>query len=383
MKVLFLAWRELDHPLAGGSEVLIDHLAGGLVERGHEVALLCGGPVGARPYRTVDAGGTYSQYLRAPLHYARHFRGYDLAVDVCNGIPFFAPVWRRGASLCFVNHVHTAQWDLWFNRSLAAFGRWTERRAVPRVYRDRMFVAVSPSTAGALEANGVTPEQIRIVPNGMNPPDGSVPRAREPLFVALGRLVPHKRIDLLLDMWARVHPVVGGRLVIVGDGPERARLESAAGPAVHFAGRVSAADKERLLGAAWALVHPSLLEGWGLVVMEAAVHGTPTLGFDVPGVRDSVVHGRTGLLASSEDAFVWNWLALAADPRRRRTLGHQARTRAALFSWKATADRFEVVAMEAVEHHQTGQWSPRILPAPAPVPVGTVPVAGLPVAGGR
>ena len=191
MKVLFLAWRELDHPLAGGSEVLIDHLASGLVERGHEVALLCGGPVGARPYPTVDAGGTYSQYLRAPLQYARHFRGFDLTVDVCNGIPFFVPLWRRGASLCFVNHVHTAQWDLWFNRPLAAFGRWTERRVVPRLYRDRMFVAVSPSTASALEANGVTPEQIRIVPNGMNPPDRSVPRARAPLFVAVGRLVPH------------------------------------------------------------------------------------------------------------------------------------------------------------------------------------------------
>jgi glycosyltransferase involved in cell wall biosynthesis len=377
MKVLFLAWRELDHPLAGGSEVLIDQLASGLVERGHQVSLLCGGPVGTRPYRTMDAGGTYSQYIRAPFHYARHFRDHDVVIDVANGIPFFAPTWRSGASLCFVNHVHTAQWDLWFSKPMAAFGRFTERRLVPLVYRNRMFVAVSPSTAAALEAHGVRPEQIRIVPNGMNAPDTTAPTAPEPLFVAVGRLVPHKRVDLLLRAWDRVRPNVGGRLVIVGDGPERARLESLAGPGVHFAGRVTTAEKERLLGAAWALMHPSLLEGWGLVVMEAAVHGTPTLGFDVPGVRDSVVDGRTGLLAATEDAFVWNWQALAGDPKRRDALGRAAKSRAALFSWKATADRFEVVAMEAVEHHRSGEWAPRVVPAPAPLPVvGTVPVAG-------
>lgn len=377
MKVLFLAWRELDHELAGGSEVLIDKLASGLVDRGHEVALLCGGPVGPRPYRTMNAGGTYTQYLRAPFHYARHFRRYDLAVDVANGIPFFAPAWRSGASLCFVNHVHTEQWGLWFSRSVAAFGRWTERRLTPLAYRNRMFVAVSPSTASALEANGVHPEQIRIVPNGMSPPERATPTSPEPLFVAVGRLVPHKRVDLLLGIWDRVRTQVGGRLVIVGDGPERARLEATAGPGVHFAGHVSHVEKERLLGAAWALVHPSLLEGWGLVVLEAAGHGTPTLAFDVPGVRDSVVHGSTGLLADSEDAFVWNWLALASDARRRGALGRQAQARARLFSWKATADRFEVVALEAVEHHRSGEWAPRIVPSPAPaMTAGAMPVAG-------
>jgi glycosyltransferase involved in cell wall biosynthesis len=211
----------------------------------------------------------------------------------------------------------------------------------------------------------------------MNPPAITAPTSREPLFVAVGRLVPHKRVDLLLDMWDRVHPLVGGRLVIVGDGPERARLEALAGPGVHFAGRVPGEAKERLLGAAWALVHPSLLEGWGLVVMEAAVHGTPTLAFDVPGVRDSVVHGRTGLLAGSADEFEQPWLALAADRRRREALGQRAKERAALFSSKATADRFEVVALEAVAHHRSGEWAPAIVPAPAPaLRVGAVPAVG-------
>ena len=58
MRVLFLTWRDLAHPQAGGSEVLVDRLACGLLERGHEPAVLCGGPVAPRPYPILDAGGT-------------------------------------------------------------------------------------------------------------------------------------------------------------------------------------------------------------------------------------------------------------------------------------------------------------------------------------
>ena len=98
MRVLFLAWRDLAHPQAGGSEVLVDRLARGLIDRGHDAAVLCGGPVGARSYPVVDAGGTYSQYLRVPFAYHRHFSDVDLVVDVENGIPFFSPLWRRDRS---------------------------------------------------------------------------------------------------------------------------------------------------------------------------------------------------------------------------------------------------------------------------------------------
>jgi glycosyltransferase involved in cell wall biosynthesis len=92
--------------------------------------------------------------------------------------------------------------------------------------------------------------------NGVAPAGGPVPRSPEPLFLALGRLAEYKRIDLLLRLWDRVHPVIGGRLVIAGDGPERGYLESLAGPGVTFTGRVSEAEKHRLLGSAWLLVHP-------------------------------------------------------------------------------------------------------------------------------
>src|SRR4051812_9324858 len=146
MKILFCAWRDLANPLAGGSEVLIDRLAGGLTERGHDVTLLCAGPTATREYSVVESGSTYSQYLRAPFHYLSQFRDADLVVDVANGMSFFAPMWRRKPSICFVNHVHTEQWAAWFPRPVATVARNVERRLMPMAYRNHLFVAVSPST---------------------------------------------------------------------------------------------------------------------------------------------------------------------------------------------------------------------------------------------
>ena len=105
--ILFVAWRDLANRRAGGSEVLVDQLATGILARGHEVTLLCGGPVAERPYHVMRNGGTYSQFLRAPVAYLRNFRNADLIVEVCNGMPFLAPLWSRRPVLCLVNHVHT------------------------------------------------------------------------------------------------------------------------------------------------------------------------------------------------------------------------------------------------------------------------------------
>src|SRR5689334_1261648 len=135
MKIVFVTWRDTPHPRAGGAEVLIDRLARGLQDRGHEVAVLCGGPVGTHPYRAVANGGTYSQYLTAPLRYARHFRDADLVVDTINGMPFFSPLWRHKPRLALVTHVHTDQWKQYFPTPVATVARWVESRGMREVYR--------------------------------------------------------------------------------------------------------------------------------------------------------------------------------------------------------------------------------------------------------
>lgn len=356
LRFLFLAWRDLAHPLAGGSEVLVDRLAAGLVERGHHVTLLCGGPAGEHAYRVTSTGGTYGHYLRSPLHYLTHSRDFDLVIDVINGMPYFSPMWRRRPTLCLVNHIHRDQWGLWFPRPLAAIGRYAETRVMPRIYRSQVFMAVSRSTAEALQSLGVAPERIGIVHNGVDSVRHQPAKSADPLFVAIGRLVPHKRFDLLLSMWERVRPLTGGRLVIVGEGPEMGRLRALAGPDVSLPGWISPPEKDGLLDAAWLLVHPAMFEGWGLVVMEAAVRQTPTLAFDAPGLRDSVAAGETGMLARSEDEMVRAWVGLSTDQATRDRLGAAARVRSQRFSWDASVDAFlelagTTIAGEAPRRH--------------------------------
>jgi glycosyltransferase involved in cell wall biosynthesis len=358
--VAFLAGRDLANPHAGGSELLVDRLAGGLAARGHDVVLLCGGPVGGgRPYRVVRNGGAYSQFLTAPLTGRRALRDCDLLVEVCNGLPYLAPLWLPGRpAICLVNHVHSDLWPIRFPKPVAAAGRFAETFLMPRAHRRNLFVTVSPSTASALEDIGVARERIRVITNGVEDVAAAVtPKPAEPLFLALGRLADYKRIDLLLRLWDRVRPVTGGTLVIAGDGPERPRLEPLAGPGVRFAGRVDEAEKHRLLCAAWLLLHPAQVEGWGLVVTEAAIRRTPTIGFNVPGLRDSVHHGRTGLLTGTESGFASAWASLALDRPRRTAMGRAARRRALELGWPQTVDRFAAVVEEAL-HRGAGPGGP-------------------------
>ncbi|MBO1336847.1 glycosyltransferase family 4 protein [Streptomyces sp. VRA16 Mangrove soil] len=355
-RIVFLAHRDLGNPAAGGSELLVDRLADGLTRLGHQVTLLCGGPAAFRDYRVVSAGGPAGHYLRARSAFARQVGAdCDLLVEVCNGMPYLAPLWHRGPTLCLVNHVHTELWRMRLRGPLAPaahLGRRLEHWALSGAQRGNLLVAVSPSTANALHAIGVDPARIRLVPNGVAEPGPRADRSPEPLFLAMGRLVEYKRIDLLLRLWERVRPVTGGRLVIVGDGPEEPRLRHLAGPGVEFTGHVSEAVKHRLLCEAWLLLHPSAVEGWGLVITEAAARGTPAVGFDVPGVRDSVEDGVTGLLAGGPSSFAAAWCTLALSTHRRELMGKAAEERAAGYRWARTVRQFRAVAAEAVRGRQ-------------------------------
>jgi glycosyltransferase involved in cell wall biosynthesis len=351
---VFLARRDLANPAAGGSELLVDRLAQGLTESGHQVTLLCGGPAVPRDYRVVSAGGDAGHFLRAKRAFARQVGECDLLVEVCNGMPYVAPLWHRGPTLCLVNHVHSDLWGLRYPSPVAGLGRRLEHWALAGAHRRNLIVAMSGSTATALHGIGVSRERIRVVHSGVEEPGLMLSKSPQPLFVAIGRLVEYKRIDLLLRLWERVRPVTGGRLVIIGDGPERARLQAMAGDGVIFTGRISEAAKHRLLCEAWLLLHPSLVEGWGLVVTEAAARHTPAIGFDIPGLRDSVTDGVTGVLASGESSFAAAWCTLSLNRERRTAFGQAAAQHATQFRWRHTVRQFRTIATEACHTNTAG-----------------------------
>jgi glycosyltransferase involved in cell wall biosynthesis len=151
-----------------------------------------------------------------------------------------------------------------------------------------------------------------------------------------------KRFDRLLDQMLVVRRAVPDvTLTLVGDGPERARLDEwvalhDASSWVHFAGRVSRDDLRDLYRRAWVVASASLAEGWGLALTEAAGCGTPAVATDIAGHRCSVIDGSTGLLASVDD-LATPLVTVLTDTERRRELSHQAEARARSLTWDALA----------------------------------------------
>ncbi len=234
--------------------------------------------------------------------------------------------------------------------------------------RPSAYVAVSRFTASIAATAGVPRERIAIVENGaatsprpadwherlerlgLTNRDGTV----VPFFLTVARLVePHKGQDVVIralpPLVAR-YPHV--RYVIAGEGPLRRSFQRIARTAgversVVFAGHIDDATKSALLAGCRALVMPSRearaaaqFEGFGIVYLEAALSGRPSIGGAAGGAPEVVVDGDTGLLVDPQNcvALVEAMMRLADDPWLADKLGERAQRRAATFTWARAAD---------------------------------------------
>jgi glycosyltransferase involved in cell wall biosynthesis len=178
-------------------------------------------------------------------------------------------------------------------------------------------------------------------------------RSSSPTLVSLGRLVPHKQVEMAIDVVRDLRPSFPDiHLHIAGDGywkPDLVRHAETSGVADHvtFHGFVDDETKQRLLATSWVTVMPSIKEGWGLTIMESALHETPTVAFRFAGgPRDSIRDGETGLLADDYPGLRDAVAGLLADQARRNRMGKDARAYAETFSWtdtgRAVADLLEL-----------------------------------------
>ena len=359
LSVLMLNWRDSTNPEGGGSERYVEEVAAGLTSLGHSVTIMCARHPNAPANEVrggvafVRRGGKLSVYLHALAHVARRGGEFDVVVDVQNGVPFLSPLVRRRPVLVLVHHVHREQWPIVYPVPIAAFGWWLESWLAPRVYSRAPYVAVSSSTRDELARLGVHPDRVSVVHNGAEWVPASH-RSRTavdtpgPRLVVVSRLVPHKQVEHAIDAVVALqatYPTLS--LDIVGDGWWRDRLERyAAGhgvaDAVTFHGHLPELEKGSVLSAADLLVLPSVKEGWGLVVIEAAGYAVPAVAYTAAGgVSESIVHGQTGMLAEDHADLVAAIKALLDDPATMERMGAAAEERARTFSWDATVAGFE------------------------------------------
>jgi glycosyltransferase involved in cell wall biosynthesis len=364
-RVSMLAWRDLDDPEAGGSEVHASTVAQYWAEAGLEVTMRTSFAAGKPQmswrdgYRVIRKAGRYMVFPRAAFSEMMGWHGgRDGLVEIWNGMPFFSPMWARTPHITFLHHIHGVMWDMTLPPRLARAGRFIESRVAPPAYHWTPIVTLSESSKHELvEELHFKSSRVTVVPPGIDQrfsPGGT--RAGHPLVVAVGRLVPVKRFDLLIDALVEVKQRLPElRAVIVGEGYERESLEARlretrADDWISLSGHLTDQELVELYRSAWVIASASAREGWGMTLSEAAACGTPAVATRIAGHLDAVAEGQSGLLTGEgrEDLSAALARVLGDDDLRTR-LSAGAREQAARYTWGATAlGTLDVLAREAI-----------------------------------
>jgi glycosyltransferase involved in cell wall biosynthesis len=158
---------------------------------------------------------------------------------------------------------------------------------------------------------------------------------QETVVVYLGRLAVEKNIETLLNAWQQLPGDRGCRLLVIGDGPLRQRLERAAGAKAVFVGYRHGEELADMVAAGDLLAFPSLTDTFGNVMLEAMASGLSVVGFDAPGPKDVIADGQTGRLVReiTAAALARSLAELAKQPELLREMGRKARNYAEHQSW--------------------------------------------------
>ena len=356
MKLLVFNWKDLDHPAAGGAEVFTERILAELVRRGHEVRYFVAAVEG-RPdrewrdgYEIIRRGSRLGVYREARKYWHAGGRQWaDIVLDEINTRPFLTP--RYVEEVPILALVHQLAREIWryempFPASVA--GRYYFEAHWLRAYRDVPTITDGPSSARSLEGYGL--RNVEPVPMGADPihrPD--VPKEAVPTVVFLGRLAAMKRpMDAVRAFQRLGERRPDAQMWVMGDGPMKAKLQSLGVDHVDVLGRVSAEEREDRLARAHVLLATSVREGWGLNVSEAAACGTPTIGYAVPGLEDSVP-ASGGALVPPETGALGDALCRFFDG------GLVLEPRISTVPWSVTTDAVESRLTDLLEHWQAAK----------------------------
>ncbi|MGQ9602699.1 MAG: glycosyltransferase family 4 protein [bacterium] len=370
--ILFVNWRDIANPEAGGAEIHLHEISRRMASMGHRVTVLASFFSGADGEEVIDGvriirrGGKFTFNWHVPLVIRQLVRKehFDVVVDDVNKIPFYTPLYVRKPLLAISHHLFARTIFLETAFPLALYV-YASELLIPIVYRNTRIVAVSRSTKQDLVSRGIPSSNISVIHNAVDHsrynPDFSK-KSPKPLVAYLGRIKRYKRVDVLLKAFkAVVSELKDARLAIAGSGDFLEDLKKLAfklgiSDYIEFLGFVSEETKIELLCKAHVVVNTSSKEGWGVTVIEANACGTPVIASDVPGLRDAVVDGRTGLLVpyGDIDALSCAMIKVLKDHELRRRISEEAISWAKRFSWDESARAMIDVIREVIENRGTG-----------------------------
>jgi len=300
-------------PHVGGTELAAATLSHALVQLGHQVTVITGID-GSEPSSGEDDGVLVERipltvrglagapYVRRVVTAARRRGRHDVVNAHMASAPAMAAaalstLWRVPAVVKPSSGAGPGGGNL-----LHVMTRPAGRLRVALLRnRIRAFVAVSAPIADDLtDVWRIPPDRVVRIPNGVDlarfPPVTAATTGAERSFLYVGRLDPSKGVDVLLEAWSLAGQP--GRLLLVGDGPERTELENSAPPSVSFAGAVE--RPEEWYRRADVFVLPSRREGLSNALLEAVASGLPVIATAV-GETPNVLRAA-GRLVPPEDA---------------------------------------------------------------------------------
>lgn len=358
-RALLFNWRDIHNPQAGGAEVHIWEVFSRLVASGWDVEVLCARFPGSTQQEVIQGirvhriASEMLYHMALPCRYvsvANLFRPH-IVIDFMNKLPLYSPLFVREPLCCFVHHMFGSSANGELGRLVGAMIR-TYESPVRVAYRNTPILTGSASSIAELESLGLRRVEKVPLPYGVNVSLYSAGRKSEtPTILYLGRLKRYKGIDHLIELMPSISRLVpGARLKIAGAGDFREDLECLAvrlglKSTVEFEGTVSERRKVELYQEAWVTCLPSMKEGFGLTIPEAALCETPTVGYDVPGVCDAIRNGETGFLVPYGDRAKLEEVLcnLLVDEELRIRLGCAARDVYQGFTWENAAKAMESV----------------------------------------
>jgi len=221
---------------------------------------------------------------------------------------------------------------------------------MPFVYIRTKIVSVSPSTLQDLKKLGLSDKRLYLAYNSIPKKVGKTyQRSKTPLVVYVGRIKAYKQLEKAVMMVPKLvesHPDM--ELIIGGGGDDLENVKDKVHKLdvedkVSVLGVISDEKKFELMQKAWIFIMPSMKEGWGITIMEAASCGTPSVGYNVGGVKDSIRNNYTGMLASNDRELLELTGRLLSDAKSREVMSKNCKLWAKAFSWDKTAKVFETI----------------------------------------
>ena len=215
----------------------------------------------------------------------------------------------------------------------------------------RVVLSAVSSVVAEQAARWMPGANVGVLPNGVDTgfwrPEPNATRGDEIVFVSAMRLSRKKRPLQLVRAFASAARFVAGkpamRLIVAGDGPERAAMrrlaaELGVGDRVELPGQLSRDELRVLYARAHAFVLPSERESFGIAALEARTAGLPVIGMLASGVRDFIRHGVDGLLANDHDELARYMARMALDAPFREYVTHRNGVVTPPYDWVTVAD---------------------------------------------